>query len=95
MPPSKLQARCKVSRIKLTNNQIIAEAVENVRFERYPDWSRDQLLCHPAEAILLCKEVRIRVRPIAETMTASDILLTYLNQSKRSKVTARKPWRAK
>lgn len=61
----------------------IALTVEDIRLERHADWSRDMLLCHPAEAMDVCREVRRRLhRKLAD----HEILWTYLNQSKRSKL---------
>ncbi len=46
--------------VELSELDRIEEAVRDVRFERYRDWSRAALLCHPADAVRLCDEVRVR-----------------------------------
>jgi hypothetical protein len=69
----------------LRNKQMVALTINAIRKRLYPDWSRDQLLCHPEEAMSICELARGDLAFI-ETWSDYQILFTYLNQCKRSKV---------
>lgn len=74
------------------NQQILAGTVNKLRHDRYPSWSRDQLLCHPDEAKDVCVAVRQALR-FASNYNDYLILWTYLNFSKRSKLVSGIPRR--
>ena len=75
-------------REKLRNDAILAHAVNNLRKDRHPDWSRDQFLCHTHEAHDVCVTIRQAGEHLSFAAGYDDftILNTYLNFSKRSKL---------
>lgn len=81
-------------KLHLTDADMIAEVAGDLWFEQWPDWSRDELLCHPDEAAAMCVEVRRRLK--RKALTQFEILWTWLNSHKRSKAALkpRKPERA-
>jgi hypothetical protein len=71
--------------VKLSNTDLIVEAAEAVRFDRFPDWSIDQLLYHPREAISLCIEVRSRTDCKIASWPDCEILRALTNARKQSR----------
>lgn len=69
--------------VRLTDADRVAETATDVRFDRYPDWSDETLLYHPAEAIRLCVEVRQRIGK--RSLTDDQILRAMVNARKRGK----------
>jgi hypothetical protein len=78
----------------LRNKQMVAMAVNGIRRERHPAWSRDDLLCHPEEAMDVCNLVRTKL-DFTRQWTDYQILKTYLNQCKRSKIVSGIPGRGR
>lgn len=71
--------------VQMTDTQILAETTESLRLQTYPDWSRDELLCHLREAWALCEAVRIAMPDLLPPPTDSQILHAWLNAHKRSR----------
>ena len=78
--------------VTLNERDRIVEVAERVHFERYPDWTVDELLLHPREAIKLCREVR--VSPLVAFPSDSQILRAYLNARKQGRLRDRPASRA-
>ncbi len=58
------------------------EEVEAVRQALYPQWTQDELACHPHDALQFCDVVRLRVgAPLPDHV----ILRAMLNQRKRAR----------
>jgi hypothetical protein len=70
--------------IKLTDADHVADAAFDIKAEAYPSWSIDQFLCHPTEALTLCKAVRIKLH--RRGLTDFEILWTLVNARKRSRL---------
>jgi hypothetical protein len=71
--------------VNLTDKDQITEFAEAVRFERYPDWSIDELLLRPMEARRLCVEVRLRMGAKSACPGDTLILRSLLSARKRSR----------
>lgn len=69
-----------MGRVELSQLDVVVEVAADVRFELYRDWSREELLCHPTDAIRLCNEVRART---GLGWTDRDILWTLFPPSRR------------
>lgn len=68
----------------LTDSNLVSDTAYDLLTQAYRDWSVDRFLCHPAEAIKLCREVRRRLhRP---QLKDHQILWTLVNARKRGRV---------
>ncbi len=67
----------------ITDSNSVADAAYDILTQAYRDWSVDRFLCHPAEAITLCKAVRRKLhRP---SLKDHEILWTLVNARKRGR----------
>lgn len=82
-----------MARVTLNEDDRAREIAADFYFLCYPDWSVDQLLCHPDEAKTLCNGVR------AKTGNAKledfDILWGLLGSRKRGRLQPRNVRRRK
>jgi len=68
----------------ITDSDTVADTAYDILTQAYRAWSVDRFLCHPTEAIRLCKSVRaILHRP---KLSDEDILWTLVNARKRGRV---------
>lgn len=74
-------------KFKLTDGQLLAEAAADLMFEMFRDWSVDELLLHPQEAINLCVAVR---RKLSKRTPDDEILRALLNSRKHGRLPARR-----
>lgn len=67
--------------VETPDSILLGRAAGEELARRHPDWSVDTLLVHPAEAIELCRAIRLR---LGKRISDSQILQSLLNARKRS-----------
>lgn len=82
-----------MGRVTLSDNDRQREVAADLYFEAYPDWSVDELLCHPDEAKKLCNGVRSRTG--SPGLKDFDILWSLLGSRKRGRLQPRGRRKAK
>lgn len=76
---SKIDAELRAAGCRLPRDEFY-DLVEDARVALFPDWTQDELACHPHDALQFCEIVRIRAEaPVPDSL----IMRMMLNRRKR------------
>jgi hypothetical protein len=75
-----------VSEVGIPNTAMIADAAWCDMTQHHPGWSEDELLCHPREALAMCRRVRMQFPRASD----DEICRALINGRKRGRFSGKR-----